>query len=203
MLKFLVDNIFVVSGGGSFPTGSRHSNGNTLCPSPCQHISVLTRSRIHTVFNFDWKETARTSRWAWDKRHEEEQHLYFLLGFTPVYLNGRSNAHFPLRKNVTISTSISETFRFWIAIFHLRHPMTFYYLTTHTVCRVCSSYERFIQKATRLSSKLLGQGYVGERLKSSPRKLYGRYGDLIKHFEVSLFQCYMTFWDMTIYSDIP
>ena len=52
----------------------------------------------------------------------------------------------------------------------------------------CSSNECFILRATRLSSKLLGQGYVTERLKSSLRKFYGRYGDLIKHYEVSLSQ---------------
>ena len=52
--------------------------------------------------------------------------------------------------------------------------------------RACSSYECFILRAARLSSKLLGQGYVLERLKSSLRKFYGRYGDLIKHYEVSL-----------------
>ena len=54
--------------------------------------------------------------------------------------------------------------------------------------RACSSYEGFILRAARLSSKLLGQGYVRERLKSSLRKFYGRYGDLIKHYEVSLSQ---------------
>ena len=54
--------------------------------------------------------------------------------------------------------------------------------------RACSSYECFILRAVRLSSKLLGQGYVMERLKSSFRKFYGRYGDLIKHYEVSLSQ---------------
>ena len=54
--------------------------------------------------------------------------------------------------------------------------------------RACSSYECFIQRAARLSSKLLGQGCVMERLKSSLRKFYGRYGDLIKHYAVSLSQ---------------
>ena len=54
--------------------------------------------------------------------------------------------------------------------------------------RACSSYECFILRAARLSSKLLGQGYVMERLKSSLRKFYGRNGDLIKHNEVSLSQ---------------
>ena len=54
--------------------------------------------------------------------------------------------------------------------------------------RACSSYECFILLAARLSSKLLGQGYVMERLKSSFRKFYGRYGDLIKYYEISLSQ---------------
>ena len=54
--------------------------------------------------------------------------------------------------------------------------------------RACSSYECFILRAARLPFKLLRQGYVMERLKSSLRKFYGRYGDLIKHYEVSLSQ---------------
>ena len=49
-----------------------------------------------------------------------------------------------------------------------------------------SSYECFILRAMRLSNKLLGQGYVKERLKSSLRKFYGRYGDLTKQYEVPL-----------------
>ena len=56
--------------------------------------------------------------------------------------------------------------------------------------RACSSYGCFILRATRLSNKLLEQGYVQERLKSSLRKFYGRYGDLIKQYEVSLSQMF-------------
>ena len=52
--------------------------------------------------------------------------------------------------------------------------------------RACSSYECFVLRARRLSSKLLKQGYLAERLKSSFRKFYGRYGDLIQQYEVSL-----------------
>ena len=47
-------------------------------------------------------------------------------------------------------------------------------------------HECFILRAMRLSNKLLGQGYVKERLKSSLRKFYGRYGDLTKQYEVPL-----------------
>ena len=52
--------------------------------------------------------------------------------------------------------------------------------------RASSFYECFILRAVRLSNKLLGQGYVNERLRSSLRKFYGRYGDLIKQYEVPL-----------------
>ena len=52
--------------------------------------------------------------------------------------------------------------------------------------RACSSYECFILRAMRLSNKLLGKGYVKERLKSSLRKFYGRYGDLTKQYGVPL-----------------
>ena len=38
----------------------------------------------------------------------------------------------------------------------------------------------------RLSNKLIGQGYIKERLKSSLRKFYGRYGDLTKQYEIPL-----------------
>ena len=52
--------------------------------------------------------------------------------------------------------------------------------------RACSSNECFILITVRLSNKLLGQGYVKERLKSSLRKFYGRYGDLTEQYEVPL-----------------
>ena len=52
--------------------------------------------------------------------------------------------------------------------------------------RACSSYLCFILRARRLSSKLLKQGYLVERLKSSFRKFYGQYEDLIQQYEVSL-----------------
>ena len=82
--------------------------------------------------------------------------------------------------------------------------------------RACSFYECFNLRAVLLSNKLLGEGYVKERLKSSIRKFYGRYGDLTKQYEVPPPECYgvgtgilpnnmrspsRMFWMMTIYSD--
>ena len=88
--------------------------------------------------------------------------------------------------------------------------------------RACSSYECFILRAMRLSNKLLGQGYVKERLKSSLRKFYGRYGDLTKQYEVPLSRMlhdildddhiqwhpplighYTNFWPLLIWTTLP
>ena len=66
--------------------------------------------------------------------------------------------------------------------------------------RACSSYECFL-RAARHSCKYLGQGYVKECLKSSLWRFCCRYGDLIKQYEVTSPKCYMTFWDMIIYTD--
>ena len=43
----------------------------------------------------------------------------------------------------------------------------------------------------RLSNKLLRQGYVGKRLKSSLRKFYGRYGDHTKQYVGNFLECYL------------
>ena len=94
----------------------------------------------------------------------------------------------PFTTNVTISTCISQTFRSWVAIFHLRKAYGVFISQLIRYARACSSYECFIRMAARLSSKLPRQGYVMERLKSSLRKFHGRYWDLIKHYEVSLSQ---------------
>ena len=74
-----------------------------------------------------------------------------------------------------LSSNISSSPAYGIFIFQLIR-----------YARACSSYECFILRARRLSSKLLKQGYLVERLKASFRKFYGRYGDLIQKYEVSL-----------------
>ena len=59
--------------------------------------------------------------------------------------------------------------------------------------RACTAYECYILRARRLSSKLLKQGYLVERLKSSFRKFYGRYGILFSNMKFNSHECSMTF----------
>ena len=91
--------------------------------------------------------------------------------------------------NVTISISTSQIFRSWVAIFQPRPPMASLFRSLYGMPGLAPRIHGcFILRATRLSSKLLEQGYVKERLKSSLRKFYGRYGDLFKQYEVCLSQ---------------
>ena len=83
--------------------------------------------------------------------------------------------------NETISISISQNSRSWIAIYQFLPPMAYFsHSLNKRYARACSSYECFILRVTRLSNKLLEQGYVKVRLKSSLKKFYGWYWDLIK-----------------------
>ncbi|KAK3105594.1 hypothetical protein FSP39_001375 [Pinctada imbricata] len=49
-----------------------------------------------------------------------------------------------------------------------------------------TKYTDFVLRARRLSVKLLSQGYVCDRLTSSLRKFYGRYMELVIHYDVPL-----------------
>ena len=95
------------------------------------------------------------------------------------------NFTLPSTTSEMISISTSQTFRSWVVIFHQRQPMVCLSQLIR-YARACSSYECFILRARRLSSKLLKQGYLVERLKLSFRKFYGRYGDLIEQYGVTL-----------------
>ena len=97
---------------------------------------------------------------------------------------GRSAAHFPLR----------QTWRFQLPYHKLSVPeqqhsifasLWRFYLTAHTVCQGLLFLWMFYSKG---GTTFIGEGYVRERLKSSLRKFYGQYGDLIKHYEVPLSQ---------------
>ena len=91
--------------------------------------------------------------------------------------------------------SLRQAWRFWFLYYKLsvaeQHHSIFarlwrFYLTTHPIRQGLFLIWMFYSEGGAISNKLLGQGYVKERLWSSLRKFYGRYGDLIKQYEVPL-----------------
>ena len=54
--------------------------------------------------------------------------------------------------------------------------------------RACSEYDQFINRGKLLTSKLMLQGFEVSRLKAAFRKFFGRYNDLVCHYNHSLGQ---------------
>ena len=80
----------------------------------------------------------------------------------------KSNFALPITTSVTISIPISQIFQSCVATSHLRPPMAFF--TSQRIRQYMFHLWFLILSAMRLSNKLLGQGYINERLKSSLRK---------------------------------
>ena len=211
MLEILVDNTFVFFCRKSLPADSQHSNGYELCPSS-RHLSVFIRSGFYIVFALNGKETVSisvqsnlqvhrwcfvhkqprirklskpdVSCWTWDQGHHRQCHFCFLPRFTTSTVDWEGWSLLP-STNEMISISItnfpvmSSNVPSWLAY-------GVFILQLIRYARACSSYECFILRARRHSRKLLKQGYLVERMKSSFRKFYSRYGDLIQQYEVSL-----------------
>ena len=123
--------------------------------------------------------------WTWDQGHHREHHFCFLPRFTSVdwekwsthtsIYDKRDDFNFHITNFPFLSSNIPSSPAYGVFISQLIR-----------YARACSSYECFILRTRRLSSKLLKQGYLVERLKSSFRKFYGRYGDLIEQYGVTL-----------------
>ena len=177
-------------------------------------MSVLKRRGIHTVFALNWKEKKIASQFNFTYRYIDSvlsinnpDFENYLGQIYPAELEIKdttdSNASasyldlfLSIESNGQMPTSLydkSDDFNFHITNFpflssNIPSSPAYGVFISQLIryARACSSYECFILRAARLSSKLLGQGYVMELLKSSLRKFYGRYGNLIKHYEVSL-----------------
>ena len=205
MLEFLIDNIFVFFCRKSLPADSRHSNGYELCPASRRHLSVFIRSGFHTVFALNGKDTFSisvqsqlqvhrwcfvhkqprirklsgpdVSCWTWDQGHHREPDFCFLPRFTLSI--GRD---FTLRSttNEMISISTSQTFRSWIVIFHLRQPMDFLSLNLYDTPGLAPRVNVLHWGPGDFPVSHSNRDTSRERLKSSFRKFYGRYGDLIQ-----------------------
>ena len=113
---------------------------------------------------------------------------YMPLTYISSCIEKTVNITLPFTKNVTISVSISQILHFCVA--NIQPFPAFSVFISHLIryARACFPCECFILRAARLSYKLIGQGYVRERLTSSLMKFSGRYGDLVKPYEVSLSQ---------------
>ena len=186
-----------------------------MCPAPSRHISVLIRRGIHTVFALGWK-TKVASQFNFKYRYIDDvlsinnpDFQNDLGQMYPAELELKDTTESTTSATyVDILLSIGRDGQLHTSLYDNRVDINSHITNIPSLssnipsspaycvfisqriryARACSSYEYFIPGTARLSCKLLGQAYVRERFKSSFRKFYGRYGDLIKHYEVPLSQ---------------
>ena len=87
--------------------------------------------------------------------------------------------------NVMILTLQSSTFLFYV-VTPLSHSYGVYISQLIRYVRACFAYEDFSKRGRLLTNKMMLQGYNESRLKSSFRKFYGRYNDLVCGYNLSL-----------------
>ena len=215
MLEFLVDNIFVVFAGNVFqqiigiPMDTNYAPLLTdifLYSYKAKFIQSLLsagRKRLASQFNFTYNNSDFENYLGQMYPPELE-----IKDMTESNTSSFLDLLLSIVRDGQFLTSLydkRDDFKFHITIFpflnsntHLPPPMAFHFIR---YARACSSHECFILRAVRLTNKLLGKGYVKERLKSSVRKFYGGKGILSQQYEVPSPECYTKFWRKTIYSD--
>ena len=108
----------------------RKTTTNQLNGKKTVGISVQFRIQVHR-WCFIHKQPRvwelprpKGSCWTWDQRHEREQPFCFLPEFTAVDRESLPvNFTLSFMTNMTIATSISQTFRSWVTTFQLRSLM--------------------------------------------------------------------------------
>ena len=212
MLEFLVDNIFVVFAGKVFQQTVGIPMGTNCAPLLVDILSVFIRSGFHTIFALYGKETfsisVQSHRYIDDVLSINNPEFENYLGqMYPAELEIKDTTESTTSASyLDLLLSIGRDGQLHTSIYDKRdefnfHITNFPFLSSNIpsspaygvlisqlirYARACSSYECFILRARRLSSKLLKHGYLVERLKSSFRKFYGLYGDLVEQYGVAL-----------------
>ena len=213
MLEFLVDNIFVVFAGKVFQQTVGIPVGTNCAPLLADILlysyeadfiqSLLSTGKKHLASRFNL-----TYRYIDDVLSINNPEFENYLGqMYPAKLEIKDTTESTTSASyLDLLPSIGRDVQLHTSIYDKRdyfnfHITNFPFLSSNfpsspaygvfisqliRYARACSSYECFILRVMRLSSKLLKQEYITERLKSSFRKFYGRYGDLIQQYEVSL-----------------
>jgi hypothetical protein len=89
----------------------------------------------------------------------------------------RDDFNFPIVTFSFICSNIQVAPAYWVCISQLIR-----------YSRACGCYQDFIDRGLLLTRKLLNQGFLLVKLKSSPRIFYGRHHDLVDRYEISVTQ---------------
>ena len=119
---------------------------------------------------------------------QQRNTLLLLTWIYSYWLGGTVNFTFPFTTNVMISTSISQIFRFWVAIFHLLPPMASLSRSLYDMPRL-APHMMFYSEDNATFKWASPTGIVQERLKSSLRSFVVDTGILSNNMKFPFHEC--------------
>jgi hypothetical protein len=103
---------------------------------------------------------------------------YFVcFAFISFHYDKRDDFNFPIVKLPFICSNIPAAPAYGVYIYQLIR-----------YSRACGSYDDFLDRGVLLTRKLLNQGFLLDKLKSSLRKFYDRHHDLVDRYGISVSQ---------------
>jgi hypothetical protein len=215
MLEFLIDNIFVMLGGRVFQQTVGIPMGTNCAPLLAdlllysykadfiQWLLKKNEKKLARSFNFTFryiddvfslsnsrfgdfvdriypieleiKDTTDTERSASCRDIHLEVDSEGRLR-TELY-DKRDDFNFPIVNFPFICSNIPAAPAYGVYISHMIR-----------YSRACGSYQDFLDRGMLLTRKLLNQGFILVKLKSSLRKLYGRHHELVDRYGISVSQ---------------
>ena len=114
----------------------------------------------------------------------------------------RVSCALPFLTNVKISTSISQTFLYWVAIVHLRQHMVYLSQSSYGMPGLYPLMNVLFWERSDFHVSSSGRDMSENVQNRSQGSSMVDFGVSLKTMKSPSTQCYMTFWDMIIYSDI-
>ena len=213
IFEFLVDNIFVVFAGKDFQQKIGVPMGTNCAPLLAdiylysyeaefiQSLLSAGKKRLASQFNFTYRyiddvlsinnpdfENYLGQMYPPELEIKDTTESNTSASYLVCYCQsvGTVNFALPFTTNVTISISILQTFRSWVATSHFPRLWRFY-LTTHPIRQGLHPLINVLfWERCDFPTSFSGRDMSRNVWKSSLRKFYGRYGDLTKQYEVPL-----------------
>jgi hypothetical protein len=232
MLQFLIDNIFAMFGGlmfqqtvgilmgtncilrladlfhysyeTDFIQGFLEKNEKNLAPSfnftlrYIDDVLSLNNSRfgdfVYRIFPIELEIKATT---------DTDRYVSYLALHLEIGSGGRlRKKHYDKRDDFNFPINFFVNFPFILRNFPAATAHGAYIFQLIRYSRACGSYQVSHCRVLVLTSKLLSQGFLLVKLKSSPRKSYGRHHHLVDRYGISLSQMTTDMFHLLKYSPV-
>ena len=210
MLEFLIDNQICYLGWTCFSTDSRHTYGYKLCSSSRRLVPLFVWGRLHTgASQENEKRLARSFNIKFpyidDVLSLNNQGLVIsLIASYPIELEIKDTTHTDTSASyLDLHLEIDSWGAVTTKLYDKRDDFNFPIVNFSFICsnipaapaygvyisqsirysRACGSHQDFLDRGLLLTKKLLNQGFLIIKLKSSIRKFYRRHHDLVDGME--------------------